>query len=266
MKKILTLIASVIFAVAPAAADCWVMDLAATGGWTYENETVSVSYSFDRNVIYRSGWTISKFYNPYINVKIKNTTDGFIYLDLSKTYITRNGEAALYENRVSMSKDKNGDEQDSRISQTVMPIPPHASKTLGFALFAPESGCYDGKITFSDYQKVHECREGNSLLGDVYDYDADNSPIQSVISFAYSTQEKGEKQVTVTKDFYIDLMAAVKKGNDKTIESVLPNMDSRNWFVLGIPGYQFNKATKSKKEKSKKDSNKRVAGVLMRRS
>lgn len=255
MKKIALLFVVMMAATFSAVADNWLIELSSPGGYTYENGTVAVTYAFERNVTKVGGYLQPTNCEPNINVKIKNTTDDFIYLDLSKTYITRNGEAALYQNTVSMSKDKGDNDDNSKISQTVMPVPPHASKTLTFSVLEPEKPCYDNKYLWDKMYKAHYYKDENAYQKDVFEYDIDNSPIKVDISFAYSTTEKGEKQVRVNKEFYANFMAALTNTKDRDLDEVMPNRADRNWFTTQNSGY-FPKKKQVKEKKSKKDDKK----------
>lgn len=259
-KKFYALLSAMLMAVVPALADDWFMVIDTNNGWTVDNGTVSVIYTFNKNVDYTSGWTVHHFCKPSIETKIKNNSDDFIYIDLSKTYITRNGEAELYQDIVAMQQDVSDKEDgsDKKISQSVMPIPPHASKTFTFPLFLNKSNCYDKHVIYDEYYKDFRYNnEGTAYYNDTFEYNADNSPIQSLISFAYSTAEKGEKQVKVNKDFYMVFAAAVKKvysmGNvTKEVEELYPNYKNSSWFFLGAND-KFEKAKKNKAKKDKKD-------------
>lgn len=250
---------ALVVAAIPAVADNWIMVLNTDGGWTLDNETVSVSYSFERNVTRWGGYVQPVSCEPIINAKIKNNTDEFIYIDLSKTYITRNGEAEIYQNIVAMSsdatKDNKGEEgSNNKLSQSVMPVPPHASKTFTFPIFPAKRGSYDGLVVYSTYNKyLYYNPSDAAYLNEVFEYNVDNSPIRAFISFSYSTTEQGEKPARVNKDFYVSFAAAVKNTKHKDFEAVLPDSDNYNWFTMQANGYLEKKKVQKSDKKDKKD-------------
>lgn len=251
---------ALVVAAIPVVADNWIMVLNTDGGWTYDNETVSVSYSFDKNVTKWGGYGQAVSCEPKIIAKIKNNTDEFIYIDLSKTYITRNGEAEIYQNIVAMSTDATKDKKDgedgstNKLSQSVMPVPPHASKTFTFPIFPAKHGSYDNLIIYdSVYGRLEYNSADKVYLNEVFEYNVDNSPIRTFISFSYSTTEQGEKQAKVNKEFYVSFAAAVNNTKPKDFEAVLPNADNYNWFTMQASVYSFEK---KKVEKAKKDKKK----------
>lgn len=234
-------------------AENWVMFMTSPDGWTTEDGTVSISYDFNMNPIRLGGLVgLDGRFNinicqPYIGVRIKNNTDDFIYLDLAKTYILRNGEAELYQNLVTMSTskdDKDGDATKKSLSQTVMPIPPHASKTLNFPFFnsAGESSGYEPFIVgYTEYGKSkgyehtsYMRKSGKDIAnGTIQDYTQANSPAIATISFAYSTSENNDKPIRITKDFYINEAVKVKSSKGKELLKVLPNLNNEtNYFII----------------------------------
>lgn len=262
-KKLCVVIVAIVVAALPAVADNWIMVLNTDDGWTLDNETVSVSYSFDRNVTRTGAFVQPISCEPKIVAKIKNNTDEFIYIDLSKTYITRNGEAEIYQNIVAMSTDATKDKKDgeegstNKLSQSVMPVPPHASKTFTFPIFPAKQDSYDGLVKYYEYYKYFYYKPSDTVyLNEVFEYNVDNSPIRAFISFSYSTTEQGEKPVRVNKEFYVSFVAAVNNTKPKDFESVLPEADNYNWFTMeAYQSFEKKKAQKSDK-KDKKDKKK----------
>lgn len=263
-KKLYSIIAAVVLAAIPAMADNWIMVLNTDEGWTDENETVSVSYTFDRNVVGTGGYLQPTSCEPIVSAKIKNNTDDFIYIDLSKTYITRNGEAELWQNRVGMSSDaaksdnKSEGSNNNKLSQTAMPVPPHATKTVKFNIFPAKSASFDDLIQYSEYPK-YLCYKSaeQAYQNEIFEYTADNSPFQIGIAFAYSTTEKAEKQVKILKNFYVGFAAAVNNTKPKNFEEVLPDYENVNWFTMQAYGYfPKKKAVKEGKKKDKKKEEK----------
>lgn len=261
-KKLCVVIVAIVVAALPAVADNWIMVLSTDDGWTYDNETVSVSYSFERNVTKYGGYVQPVSCEPKILAKIKNNTDEFIYIDLSKTYITRNGEAEIYQNIVAMSTEatKKGDEDakdNNKISQSVMPVPPHASKTFTFPIFPAKHGSYDNLIIYEGvYDRLEYKSADKAYLNEVFEYNVDNSPIRTYISFSYSTTEQGEKPAKVNKEFYVSFAAAVNNTKPKDFEAVLPNADNYNWFTMQASVYSFEKKKVDKAKKDKKKDKK----------
>ncbi len=251
MKKVSIILALAVFSFLGSLnlnAEVWIMILESPGGWTMENETISISYDYKMNPIGFNVWNGNiENCQPEISAKIKNNSDDFIYLDLAKTYILRNGEAELYQNIVTMSTSKDANDADATkksMSQSMMPIPPHASKTLMFPLYnsAGEISGYEafmkGFIYYGAKTKYYAStryskeKDNSSRQGTVNDYTQINSPLIATISIAYSNTEDGEKATRVTKEFYVGEAVKSKNASKKNLDKVLPNLEGKSYFVV----------------------------------
>lgn len=248
MKLLKLILIAAIFAVIPtsAMAENWFMFIDTDNGWTTEDGNVTVTYTFDKNPVIFSGWTGSlNCCNPNIIAKIKNNSEDFIYLDLGKTYILRNGEAQLFQNITTMSTSKDDKEEDSTkksLAQNVMPIPPMSTKTLTFPLFAAmERGQANGYEPFvkTAYRNTivwpFYCKElGKNDFGKSLTYNSDNSPIVATVSLAYTNTEGAEKPIRLTKDFYVGKATFLKKSTEKEIKKAGLESDiaSKNYFII----------------------------------
>lgn len=274
MKLIKAFLITVLISVIPAAlkAENWLYFLESPTGWTTEDGKVTVTYAFDKNVTWVGGYS-SKFNStstsdsesnsrgillsnngtrglninccePSIVAKVKNNSDDFIYLDLGKTYILRNGEAELFQNITTMSTTKAEKEDDATkksLAQSVMPIPPHSTKTLSFPLFDSQKK-FSGyeptiKATPATYNRTRYYSTVPQVQGKVVSYNEDNSPIIATISLAYTDTEGAEKPTRITKNFYVDKSVLLKSSKDKDIEKTGLNMKDRAWFIIWEGSY-----------------------------
>lgn len=236
----LAVLAVIMFSAFNLSAKNWFLTVEPIGGWTAEDESVSVTYKFNQNPIRWGGSSvlIPILCEPTISVTIKNNTDDFIYLDLAKTYILRNGETELFQNQITMSttqKDNEGDASQKSMSQTVMPIPPHATKKLTFNYFVSKKNTGYEPFIRAGYQWIDMYYVNTNTKvteGTVFNYKLDNSPAITTISFAYSKTEDSSKQTRITKDIYVNKAALLKNVKPKTINATLPNLDNETYFTL----------------------------------
>ncbi len=224
-----------------------VLNLATENGWTIEDGQVTISFTLDRNVVkWGAGGSLSNANccNPIIEAKIKNNSDEFIYLDMGKTYILRNGEAQLLQNIVAMSSadTKKGEEEgiSKALSQTVMPIPPHSSKTFKFPVFASmeygEDTGYEPFVRKSEhtgFEYPFYVLFPKNEVGQTRDYTLGNSPFVTTISFAYTKTEDQKAPTRLTKEFYVDKAYFLKNSKEKELKKVGAETTDTNFVVWG---------------------------------
>lgn len=245
MKKLIKMlcVSAMMLASLCVSAGNWAMYLDTNDGWTTEDGTVTVTYTLDKNP-YTYGANLNiNCCAPNIIAKIKNNSDDFIYVDLSKTYILRNGEAELYQNILSMSTSKEAGDDDEKktVSQKVMPIPPHATKTFTFPLFActkqqltaknvKVTTGYEPFLEVSIYNNLIFHYDANQAEGTSKTYNSDNSPLIAMISFAYSTTEDTGKPTRISKEFWVNKAVRLKNSKNKELEKASINLDE-NVFI-----------------------------------
>lgn len=207
------------------------MVLSADNGWTNEDESVSVNYIFEQNRVKVSPLYFD--YVPDIAVKIKNNTDKFIYIDLSKTYISRNGEVDSYQNTVELSGKTSGEDISTSLTQSAIPLPPYSSKILKFPLFYNKRGSFDNIVITEKYFDRHVYAPSEEpYLNENSEYSSENSPIQIGIAFSYSAENTLGQQVLVYKNFYVSLIAPINNIKEKNLSRLFPDYKNLNWFIL----------------------------------
>lgn len=254
MKFIRTIILVATLTLFPflAKSDYWMMFMDAPSGWTTEDGNVTVTYSFQMNPTSAGAYPTKIFkdlsyYNiecsdPNIIAKIKNNSEDFIYLDLGKTYILRNGEAELFQNITTMSTTTDNKEEDATkksLAQSVMPIPPHSTKTLIFPIF-------DSQKKMSGYEPYTRCRKeskyGKAYIsyyctkelenGKSYSYNQDNSPMITTISLAYTDTEGQEKPTHITKEFHLNQALKLKHTKDKELLKAGIDFNGKALYII----------------------------------
>ncbi len=218
----------------------------ASDGWEFVDENIAISYSFinyDMSYILESGGeTYFDQISPHVSIIVENKTGDFVYLDLGKSFIIRNGNAEAFWNdtKVYKTEGKNsntgvnvgaianvlgvggvvGDlangvtvgtgKTGSNTTVTTLPrveiLPPFSKKEIKTPIC--KGDCYSNRIEQDEYALCYN----NYLLpqGETVEFSKDNSPISFSGIINYSLSETCETSKNVVNHFYLNKMIGMR--------------------------------------------------------
>lgn len=219
-------------------------------GWEFSDEYVSVKYYLDN---YTDGSMLLT--EPRLYFIIENKSSDFIYLDLGKCFIIRNGnpeplwtDTKTYNtkgsstngsvnvgtianvlgvggvvgdlaNGISIGGGKNNSKTVETSSPRVEPLPPMSNKKIQIIL--PKENSFDKVI--SDYYKSKELRsyfywKTKLPKGESMGFNKENSPIVFSSLINYSLTESCDSSKNIINNFYANKMTGLYRNkNDEEL-------------------------------------------------
>ena len=214
-------------------------------GWEYSDEKVSVKYYIDNYADMGLSWEIS----PELYIIIENKSSDFIYLDLGKCFIIRNGnpeplwtDTKTYNtkgkntngsvnvgtianvlgvggvigdlaNGISIGGGKNNSKTVETSSPRVEPLPPMSKKEIRIML--AKENCYSDKVSLICDQSFNI---GINLpKGESIEFKKEDSPFVFSSLINYSLTESCDSSKNIMNNFYANKIIGLykyKTGNE----------------------------------------------------
>lgn len=220
-------------------------------GWEFSDEKVSVNYYLDNYRTIDGEYHIS---SPQLYIVIENKSSDFVYLDLGKCFIIRNGNpeplwanTKTYDtkgkstsgsvnvgtianvlgvggvvgdlaNGISIGGGKNNSKTVETSSPRVEPLPPMSKKEIRIIL--PKENCFDKVI--SDYFRYgfndsYFYWKTKLLKGESVKINKENSPIIFSSLINYSLTESCDSSRSIINNFYANKLTGLFR-NKKDFE------------------------------------------------
>lgn len=220
-----------------------IANVVALDGWEYNDENISVKYSI---IIMEYE---NKFVFPEMSIEVENKSSEFVYLDLGKSFIIRNGNAEPFwvETKSSYTDGGNtnvnvsvgtianilgvggkvgelangltiGGGNSSHVTTTkssprVEPLPPLSKKEIRTLLY--KDGCYGDDIYIKPRYLLKNTKNViftniNVPIGETFDYNMNDSPISFHGLINYSLKESCESSKNIINKFYVNKLIGLK--------------------------------------------------------